>query len=94
MARYKKKPVIVDAVQFAEGMLRQDLIDFLGNSTFDIRGDYLYIITLEGAMRADLNDWIIKGVEGEFYPCKPDIFEATYELVDELAEALGEVCRG
>jgi len=39
------------------------------------------IVTLEGEMRADLGDWIIKGVKGEFYPCKPDIFEATYEEV-------------
>lgn len=42
----------------------------------------LRIFTLEGNMRADFGDWIIKGVQGEFYPCKPDIFEATYEPVD------------
>jgi|JI9StandDraft_1071089.scaffolds.fasta_scaffold1156945_2 hypothetical protein len=41
----------------------------------------IYIPTLEGEMRADPGDWIIKGVQGEFYPCKPDIFEATYEPV-------------
>lgn len=46
-------------------------------------GDRLIgIRTLEGTMHADIGDWIIKGVKGEFYPCKPDIFEATYELVD------------
>ena len=44
---------------------------------------YIDIVTLEGTMRADLNDWIIQGVAGEFYPCKPDIFEMTYEAVDE-----------
>ncbi len=42
---------------------------------------YLVIDTLEGPMRADVGDWIIKGVAGEFYPCKPKIFEATYEVV-------------
>jgi hypothetical protein len=39
----------------------------------------IYLDTLEGTMRADVGDWVIKGVKGEFYPCKPDIFEATYE---------------
>ena len=42
----------------------------------------LFIRTLEGTMRADAGDWIIRGVQGEFYPCKPDIFEATYEAVE------------
>jgi hypothetical protein len=44
---------------------------------------YLKINTLEGVMRADILDWIIKGVKGEFYPCKPDIFEATYDIVPQ-----------
>jgi hypothetical protein len=44
---------------------------------------YMRIVTLEGTMVASRGDWIIKGVKGEFYPCKPDIFEATYEAVDE-----------
>jgi hypothetical protein len=44
---------------------------------------FLEIHTLEGDMRADVGDWIVRGVKGEFYPCKPDIFEATYDLVDE-----------
>lgn len=48
---------------------------------FDNKGEYLSIETLEGTMRADINDYIIKGVNGEFYPCKPDIFEKTYEKV-------------
>jgi len=46
----------------------------------------MHIPTLEGVMTAQENDWIIKGVQGEFYPCKPDIFEATYEAVDEEAD--------
>ena len=44
---------------------------------------YIEIDTLEGTMRADLGDFIIKGVQGELYPCKPDIFEATYEIVEK-----------
>ena len=44
---------------------------------------YAMIPTLEGRMRADMNDWIIKGVQGEYYPCKPDIFEQTYDLVED-----------
>ena len=48
----------------------------MGSRTFSIK-------TLEGNMKAENNDWIIKGVNGEFYPCKPDIFEKTYELVTE-----------
>ena len=43
------------------------------------RGPYIIIKTLEGRMCANLDDWIIQGVKGEFYPCKPDIFEATYD---------------
>lgn len=45
------------------------------------RSEWISIPTLEGVMRADVGDWIIRGVKGEFYPCKPDVFEATYELV-------------
>lgn len=48
--------------------------------------EHLTISTLEGRMRADLGDWIIRGVAGEFYPCKPDIFEATYEPVPVLTD--------
>ena len=57
-------------------------------------GDHLLIETLEGKMRADVGDWIIKGVKGEFYPCKPDIFEATYELADWEAGTLWDLQRG
>src|SRR5437868_14059112 len=46
-------------------------------------GTSIYVNTVEGEMRASVGDWIIKGVKGEFYPCKPDIFEATYEVVNE-----------
>ena len=51
---------------------------------FGIQGceGFVYVSTLEGTMRADVGDWIIKGVKGELYPCKPDIFQQTYDPVD------------
>jgi hypothetical protein len=48
---------------------------------FTTESEHLNITTLEGVMKAEIGDWIIKGVQGEFYPCKPDIFDATYEVV-------------
>jgi len=79
--KYRKKPVIIDAVQFINST---DIHDFCGNSVLEPIGkDYLEIITLEGIMVAQKGDWIIKGIKGEFYPCKPDIFEATYEKEEQ-----------
>lgn len=87
MAKYRKKPVVIEAMQFfddAETLTK--LSDFIG---YTIKIDYrdsknpvLKIPTLEGIMTASIGDYIIKGVKGEFYPCKPDIFEQTYELVE------------
>jgi hypothetical protein len=88
----RKKPVEVEAIRFNGGNSQQ-IIDWIGeaNAVAGVRdGDGLnnvtavFIGTLEGQMRADVGDWIIKGVKGEFYSCKPDIFEATYEPVREL----------
>lgn len=87
MRRYKKKPVIIEAVQFKEGNLKT-VFEFVEDN--DILGVYkgsnnkLYanIHTLEGSMRVSEGDYIIKGVQGEFYPCKPDIFKQTYEEVE------------
>ena len=79
--KYRKKPVIISAMQW-KGNNRSEIIDFVGNSAvFDRTG--LYIITLEGEMFASIGDYIIRGVDGEFYPCKSDIFRKTYELVQE-----------
>lgn len=89
--KFRKKPVEIEAIQWdgSEEKARE-LIEWMGNnSTYmaplpdDIFPPTLLIITLEGAMSAKANDWIIKGVKGEFYPCKPDIFEQTYEEVRE-----------
>lgn len=85
MAQFRKKPVVIEAMQLPaiDVDASDELIEFL-NSAGDgvILSDYdggVSINTLEGTMRGDPGDWIIKGVKGEFYPCKPDIFAATYE---------------
>jgi len=80
MAKYRKKPVIIDAVRWT-GHNFGALTDLMHN-VYGINGQKVTIQTLEGVMTADIGDWIIKGIKGEYYPCKPDIFEATYELVD------------
>lgn len=79
--KYRKKPVVIDAVQW-NGVL-QTAIDFVESEfSIDDATHSLYILTLEGEMEARIGDWIIRGVQGEHYPCKPDIFEATYEPVE------------
>lgn len=79
MAKYRKKPVVIDAIQFTGDNDIEIMNLFSGKIN---RGEHcLHIHTLEGVMRAEVGDWIIKGVAGELYPCKPDIFEKTYEKV-------------
>lgn len=77
--KYRKKPVIIEAVQW-KGHNFGDLTDFMHDG-YGVDDKKITIQTLEGVMTADIGDWIIKGVKGEFYPCKPDIFEQTYEAV-------------
>ena len=84
---YRKKPVKIEAIQFEDTPeVLSELSDFISNQ--DLRVDYkdpenpvIKIETLEGVMKASVGDYIIKGVNGEFYPCKPDIFNKTYEEV-------------
>lgn len=100
MARYRKKPVIIEAMLWTGYNYTQSEIftgETLAHGKYETaapeRGngwtDGAYsnsakiISTLEGEMRCQPGDWIIKGVKGEFYPCKPDIFAATYEAVEE-----------
>ena len=79
---YLKKPVWVVAVQ-CNGKTHQEVIDFAENKIwFDALGN-IWIATLEGDMVAKKGDYIIKGVQGEYYPCKPDIFAETYEKTEE-----------
>lgn len=81
MAKYRKKPVVIEAIRFMGD--NQEIVKLFGTAGIDYAGreDKLSIRTLEGVMTATKGDWIIKGIKGEFYPCKPDIFEATYEAV-------------
>ena len=91
MAKFRKKPVVVEAVQVPTEQFNisgwDDVIKFLqlGRGSWQSGNDSMSvdIFTLEGKMRADAGDWIIKGVKGEFYPCKPDIFAETYEKVED-----------
>lgn len=89
MPKFRKKPVVIEAVEFRHPMGAAAtppwLLDaVLGGLVWSQGGEapYLTIKTLEGNMRADLGDWIIRGVAGEIYPCKPDIFAKTYEPVE------------
>ena len=77
--KYRKKPVVIEAVQYVTGGAA--LIEtFMGQQLDLLLGtDVLLIPTLESPHEANPGDWIIKGVKGEFYPCKPDIFAMTYE---------------
>ena len=89
---YRKKPVVIEAIQW-NGNNLTEIKEFVGDSlVYDIidtawqvgKGKphvLMKIKTLEGDMNASIGDYIIKGVDGEFYPCKPDIFEKTYEEV-------------
>ena len=80
MPRFRKKPVDIEAVQWT-GDNYFEIADFANGVSLihQCGSPKLLIETLEGTMTAIAGDWIIKGVKGEFYPCKPDIFEETYE---------------
>jgi hypothetical protein len=80
--KFKKKPVIIEAVQW-DGKNQFEVLSFCKTCYFTSHGVVkdLYIDTLEGDMLAKVDDYIIKGVAGEFYACKPDIFALTYENV-------------
>ena len=79
--KYRKKPVVIEAVQWIGNNL-SDIETFIGRSVKN-KETTIVIRTLEGDMEASIGDYIIKGVNGEFYPCKPDIFDKTYEEVKE-----------
>lgn len=95
MSQFRKKPVVVDAVQWTGDNLlevitftdgKPDLSTTVAAEKWEyykyfVQQQGFKIHTLEGKMSASIGDWIIKGVQGEFYPCKPEIFAATYEAV-------------
>ena len=92
--KYKKKPVVIEAVQW-NGRNLEEIKEFVGDSLIYEISDaawkagkcdpsvYMEIKTLEGNHKCSIGDYIIKGVQGEFYPCKPDIFKKTYEQAGE-----------
>ena len=82
MAKYRKKPVVIEAMRFMGPFSFDEmLVEFEDFTGILLKSNEIQIETLEGKMIANLGDWIIKGVKGEFYPCKPDIFKQTYEPV-------------
>lgn len=87
--KYRKKPVVIEAVQHFNDMGTRTavipvwLTEACMNGTVFARGEDTFIKTLEGEHRVSDGDFIIRGVKGELYPCKPDIFDATYEPVTE-----------
>ena len=91
MAKFRKKPVVVEARQFLNNESSYALLGWINEGQYKRGKDMpfarwvnnqLTIPTLEGDHKATKGDWIIQGVQGEFYPCKPDIFEKTYEAVE------------
>lgn len=79
--KYRKKPVVIEAMHYTSDEDVVPILEWVGSEGQAAAYDdgELVIFTLEGEMHASLGDYIIKGIEGEFYPCKPDIFEKTYE---------------
>lgn len=82
--KFRKKPVVINAIQLTPRSFKRCL-KFVGDKSIAGRIDeykcFIGLKTLEGDFGAMHGDWIIKGINGEFYPCKPDIFEKTYEMV-------------
>jgi len=83
MAMFKKKPVVIEAVKFTYPPTEEfkRFINASENRVINVESNCALIDTLEGTMRADIGDYILRGVAGEYYPCKPDIFEQTYDEI-------------
>lgn len=81
MAQYRKKPVVIEAFIYWQENRPDWFCDKVITNEIVTFETHCEIKTLEGVMRGEIGDYIIKGVKGEIYPCKPDIFEATYEKV-------------
>ncbi len=87
MSKYVKKPIVIEAYKYQSELGNNRLMNWLSQMGANIDGWVFHdgeitIPTLEGAMKASDGDYIIKGIQGEYYPCKPDIFEQTYDEVD------------
>jgi len=86
MAKYRKKPVVIEAHRIGDDGWPDAIWEGVMQNTIILHMDqnppHVVIKTLEGDHRGDFGDWIIRGVKGEFYPCKDDIFRVTYEAVE------------
>lgn len=92
--KYRKKPVVIDAIQY-DGANDDEIIELNDGDSSGLnfgvtlasanvsRAPFCDISTLEGVMRANVGDWVIRGIKGELYPCKPDIFAKSYDAVSE-----------
>ena len=97
MPQFRKKPVVIEAMQFNGLTSYLEIVEWMKSSgdTNALANEVRYseplmlLQTLVGTMAANPGDWIIRGVKNEFYPCKPDIFDATYELVENEQVTLG-----
>jgi hypothetical protein len=83
--KFRKKPVVIEAIQWTGNNMTDVLMFMVPGVEPDAEDRINVIKTLEGDMSIGVGDWIIRGVKGELYPCKPDIFEATYEPVEAEA---------
>lgn len=83
--KYRKKPVVIEAWRIPnyDEEASEELLALVQEKMWEANDTGIIIPTLEGDMLGSPKDWIIRGVAGEFYPCKPDIFEATYEKVGD-----------
>ena len=81
--KFRKKPVTIEAMQLTDAKSVLDIEEWInsGDVGFSTNPPTLWIDTLEGRIEASVGDWIIKGIEGEFYPCKNEIFIKTYQEV-------------
>jgi len=87
MAKFRKKPVVIEAIKYQAELGNNRVMNWLAQQGANVENWLFFdgeitIPTLEGKMKAINGDWIIKGVNGEFYPCKPDIFAVTYEVAE------------
>lgn len=80
MAKYRKKPVVIEAFQWTVDKCPKWWLDASGKFEINIKTGSIFIPTLEGTHEARHGDYIIQGIKGEIYPCKPDIFEMTYDI--------------
>ena len=87
MAYYRKKPVIIEAFRFGFDDAPDWWLQARMTQAFRT-GDDVYIVTLEGDMRVEVGDWVIKGVAGELYPCKNDIFLKTYDKAEQVGSTI------